>query len=248
MPSRSRGDICCKGWTCSCQRKAIATLLWTTIDPQSMMTASLLPVTLAYLLGSIPFGYLLVRFIRHEDVRAAGSGNIGATNVARAGGKVLGILTLLLDIGKGFAAVLLAFLIAHHKGLERTDAYHLAAFSALAAVIGHIFPVWLGFHGGKGVATSFGVFLGLAPRAALCILGVFILVFLVTKFVSLASILAAASFPLFAFYFMPHPGKIVVFTYLLIPLLICIKHHSNIGRLLAGTESRFASRSRKVEA
>lgn len=212
-----------------------------------MMTASLLSLTLAYFLGSIPFGYLLVRVIRHEDVRAAGSGNIGATNVARAGGKGLGILTLTLDMGKGLAAVVLAFLIAHHEGLDRTSGYHLAALSALAAVVGHIFPVWLGFRGGKGVATGFGVFLGLAPRAALCILGVFILVFVLTRFVSLASIIAAASFPLFAFSFMPHPGTIGVFTVLLIPLLICVKHHSNIGRLLAGTESRFASRSGKVE-
>ena len=190
---------------------------------------------LAYLLGSIPFGYLLVRIFRKQDIRATGSGNIGATNVARSGAKGLGVATLLLDLGKGLAAVLLARHLAPHD-------LDLATGVAVAAVVGHMFPVWLGFRGGKGVATGLGVFIGLAPLASLCVLGVFLVIAVLTRYVSLASIVAAALFPLFGFYFVRHPGPVVIFGFLFIPLLICIKHHGNIRRLLSGTESRFGQR------
>src|ERR1700712_795990 len=123
----------------------------------------LLTIPIAYLLGSIPFGYLLVRVFRNTDVRSTGSGNIGATNVARSGGKALGILTLLLDCAKAFAAVM----IARHFA-PAMEPLELPALAAVAAVLGHVFPVWLGFRGGKGVASALGVFLALSWPTALC--------------------------------------------------------------------------------
>src|SRR5437879_6224902 len=199
------------------------------------MNPWLLSIPLAYLLGSIPFGYLLVKIVRHQDIRATGSGNIGATNVLRSGAKGLGIATLLLDLGKAFLAVK----IAQHLAPSN---YDLAVASAVAAILGHVFPLWLGFRGGKGVASALGVFLALTWPSALSILGVFILIFLLTRYVSLASIVAAAAFPLFGFYFVPLRTPIVIAGFLFIPLLIIVKHHQNIRRLLAGTESRFGKR------
>jgi acyl phosphate:glycerol-3-phosphate acyltransferase len=199
------------------------------------MNPWLISIPLAYLLGSIPFGYLLVRIFRKQDIRATGSGNIGATNVARSGAKGLGIATLLLDLGKAFAAVKIAQHISPGN-------YDLAVAAAVAAILGHVFPVWLGFRGGKGVASALGVFFALTWPSALAILGVFLVVFLITRYVSLASIIAAAVFPLFGFYFVPFKTPIVIAGFLFIPLLIIVKHHENIRRLLAGTESRFGSR------
>jgi glycerol-3-phosphate acyltransferase PlsY len=195
----------------------------------------LLSIPLAYLLGSIPFGYLLVKIFRHQDIRATGSGNIGATNVARSGAKGLGIATLLLDLGKAFLAVK----IAQH--LAPGD-YDLAVAAAIAVLLGHVFPVWLGFRGGKGVASALGIFLALAPAAAGCAFAVFLLVVLLTRYVSLASIVGSATFPLFGFYFVPLRSPIVITGFLFIPLLIILKHRENIRRLLAGTESRFGAK------
>lgn len=204
------------------------------------MTPWLLPITVAYLLGSIPFGYLLVRTFRHEDIRATGSGNIGATNVARSGAKGLGILTLVLDVLKGFVAVVIAQHIAERYGFPR--GYDIAAAAALAAVVGHCFPVWLGFRGGKGVATALGVFLALVPlTTVLYILGIFLVIVLVTKYVSLASIVGAALFPVFALPHAPNRSPILVACYILIPLIIIFKHSQNIRRLIAGTEHRFGA-------
>ena len=197
------------------------------------MTTLLLPIATAYLLGSIPFGYLLVRIFRKQDIRSQGSGNIGATNVARSGAKGLGLATLLLDMGKGLLAVVLARYVFSHGD------YDIAAWAALAAVIGHVFPVWLGFRGGKGVATALGVFLGLTPRATALVVLVFIGIFLFTRFVSLASIVASAAFPIFAFHFVQARTPGVVVAFLAIPILIIVKHHANIGRLLRGAESKF---------
>ena len=196
------------------------------------MTLWLLSIALAYLLGSIPFGYLLVRFFRKEDIRSMGSGNIGATNVARSGAKGLGIATLLLDLGKAFLAVRIAQWLAPGN-------YDVAVAAAVAAILGHVFPVWLRFRGGKGVASALGVFLALTWPSALSILAVFIIVFLLTRYVSLASIIGAASFPLFGFHFVPLRTPIVIFGFLFIPILVIVKHHQNIRRLLDGTESRF---------
>ena len=204
------------------------------------MNPWLLSIPLAYLLGSIPFGYLLVKFFRHQDIRATGSGNIGATNVLRSGAKGLGIATLLLDCGKAFAAVT----IAQH--LAPGD-YDLAVVAAVAAILGHVFPVWLRFRGGKGVASALGVFLALTPAAAGCTFAVFLVVVLLTRYVSLASIIGSATFPLFGLWFVHLRTPIVIAGFLFIPLLIIVKHRENIRRLLAGTESRFGTNT-KVSA
>ncbi len=195
----------------------------------------LVSIPLAYLLGSIPFGYLLVKFFRHQDIRATGSGNIGATNVLRSGSKALGIATLLLDLGKAYIAVAIVQHIAPGN-------YDLATSAAVAAILGHVFPIWLGFRGGKGVASALGVFIALTWPSALCILAVFAIVFLMSRYVSLASIIASASLPIFAFHFVSQRSPIVVAGFLFIPLLIIAKHHQNIRRLLSGTENRFGKR------
>jgi glycerol-3-phosphate acyltransferase PlsY len=207
------------------------------------MNPWLISIPLAYLLGSIPFGYLLVRTFRKEDIRATGSGNIGATNVARSGAKGLAIATLILDLGKGSLAVIAAFLLARHSGLlDSAQAFDLAMAAAVAAVVGHVFPVWLGFRGGKGVATALGVFLALNPLLALSILIVFAAVFALTRYVSLSSIIAAASVPLIALVVGHNQSIIVRSGYIFIALLVILKHHENIRRLLAGKESKFGTR------
>jgi acyl phosphate:glycerol-3-phosphate acyltransferase len=193
----------------------------------------------AYLLGSIPVGYLLVRIFRRQDIRTVGSGNIGATNVLRAEGKALGAATFLLDVCKGALAVLLAAMIAGSV-LPTVQPRNVEALAALFAVLGHMFPVWLHFRGGKGVATGFGVFLVAAPWAALSAITVFAIVCALTRYVSLASILGAASFPVFAL-FMVKGDRPVFFIAVqaAVALLIIVKHHPNIRRLLAGNEHRF---------
>ena len=203
------------------------------------MNPWLLSIPLAYLLGSIPFGYILVKIFRNEDIRASGSGNIGATNVARSGAKGLGIATLLLDCGKAFVAVKIAQHIAPGN-------YDLAVVAAVAAILGHVFPVWLSFRGGKGVASALGVFLALTPISAACTFAVFLVIVLITRYVSLASVVGSATFPLFAFHFVPFRSPIVILGFLFIPLLIIVKHHQNIRRLLAGTESRFGKKKATV--
>ena len=200
----------------------------------------LFPAVLAvsYLLGSVPFGYLLVRLFRKQDVRHTGSGNIGATNVARSGGKGLGVLTLALDLAKGLLAVLLAKHVA--PGLPGLPS-DLAVLAAVAAVVGHVFPVWLRFRGGKGVATALGVFLALVPTVILATVGVFALVALTTRYISLASILGAATLPVFALLLSPDRSPIYLGGIFFIAALVIGKHHANIKRLLAGQESRFRS-------
>jgi glycerol-3-phosphate acyltransferase PlsY len=208
-----------------------------------MLLASLIVFAVAYLLGSIPVGYLLVRLFRHQDIRAAGSGNIGATNVLRAGGKGLGAATFLLDMLKGSGAVyvggVLGVLLAPNALVR-----NMQALAALSAVLGHVFPVWLRFKGGKGVATGFGVFLVAAPTSALAAITVFAVALLLTRYVSLASILGAASFPLFAFVLVhgERPPLFIAVQFA-VALLIIAKHHQNIRRLLKGTESRFGTSS-----
>jgi acyl phosphate:glycerol-3-phosphate acyltransferase len=202
---------------------------------------SLLQIAAAsYLLGSIPFGYLLVRIFRGEDVRQTGSGNIGATNVSRKS-PALGVLTLLLDALKGSAAVMLA---AFLSGPGRaTPHYRALSLAALFAVLGHMFPVWLKFRGGKGVATGLGAFTVIVPKAVLIVAAIFVAVLLVFRYVSLASIVAAAGLPIVVWFLRAY-GKAwlpLAFTSLT-SLLIVIKHHENVRRLLAGTESRFRSR------
>jgi glycerol-3-phosphate acyltransferase PlsY len=201
----------------------------------------------AYLLGSIPTGYLLVRIFRRQDIRSVGSGNIGATNVLRFGGIGLGIVTFLLDVLKGSAAVWLggalgAWLMP--PAPPSTDPLRNAeALAALSAVLGHMFTCWLHFHGGKGVATAFGVFLVASPWAALAAIGVFAVVFALSRYVSVGSIVAAFSFMVFAWFFPPGPNPPVFYAVeCIIALLIIVKHHQNIRRLLNGTEARFGAK------
>ncbi len=213
--------------------------------------AFVLAASAAYLLGSIPFGYLLVLVVRKQDIRSSGSGNIGATNVLRSGARGLGVLTLLLDAGKGFAAVVLVRTVAQqHIGAGPLVA-ELAAIAATYAVVGHVYPVWLRGKGGKGVATALGVFIALAPMSALCATAVFLLVFLWFRYVSLASIASAISFPLFVWLWggLLHRADwnlALLASALVVPAIILGKHAANIDRLLKGTEYRFGSKGKSA--
>jgi acyl phosphate:glycerol-3-phosphate acyltransferase len=201
------------------------------------MADSLFIAAASYLLGSIPFGYLLVRIVRGEDVRKSGSGNIGATNVSRKS-PLLGVITLLLDALKGALAVFLAYRLRGGT-TGGVKPYQAMAMAALFAVLGHIFPVWLKFRGGKGVATGLGSFFVIAPQAVLIAAGVFILVVLIFRYVSLGSILAVASFPLLVSGMHTYGGSPMAFVLMAAAsMLIIAKHHGNIRRLIAGTESR----------
>jgi len=193
-----------------------------------MQTEYLIPL-ISYLLGSIPFGYLLVKSTEGKDIRAFGSGNIGATNVFRKS-RLGGILTLVLDAGKGYLAVLMAGWLG--GGIE------WQAVAAVFAIIGHIFTIWLRFKGGKGVAAGLGAYLALSPLALVTTLGVFVLILLLTRYISAASIGAMALFPIWAYiYGEPAP---LIWGAVLGAVLIIVKHHQNIRRLLSGTENRFA--------
>ncbi len=204
------------------------------------MTETLIIAAVSYLLGSIPFGYLLVRVFLGADVRQTGSGNIGATNVARTGSKRLAVATLLLDALKGYAAVGFALWFAARPPSDPSQAFLLAALAAFCALLGHMFPVWLRFKGGKGVATALGAFLALAPKAVLVSLVVFVVIVAITRYVSLGSILAAAVFSFAAWWLNPHTRTAGVMVLIAASsLLIIIRHKENIRRLLAGTENRF---------
>jgi glycerol-3-phosphate acyltransferase PlsY len=196
------------------------------------MKAFLFTAGFSYLLGSIPFGYLLLRIFRGQDVRQSGSGNIGATNVARSS-PGLGLLTLLLDALKGLAAVALARAIYPGTSL-------VGGVAALSAILGHVFPVWLKFRGGKGVATGFGSFLILAPKTVLVAVAIFLTVVAAFRYVSLGSMIAVASLPLIAWALEerhPTPGMLLCMA--AASIFIVAKHHDNIRRLLARTENRF---------
>jgi glycerol-3-phosphate acyltransferase PlsY len=192
------------------------------------MTA-LLAAILGYVLGSIPFGLLLTRLAGYGDIRQVGSGNIGATNVLRTGSKGLAALTLLLDLGKGAAAVI----IAHGWGSQA------ALVAAGCVILGHMFPVWLGFRGGKGVATALGVLIPLAWPVALIAIILWIATVLLFHYSSLAALVAAIASAGFAPLIVDTRTALVIAG---IAFLIIVRHHSNIRRLIAGTESRISLR------
>ena len=189
----------------------------------------ILMICVAYLIGAIPTGVLLTRLVGGSDIRKAGSGNIGATNVYRVVGRKMGILTLVGDCLKGVIPVLIAIKL----GLSLEG----VALVSLAAFIGHCYPVYLGFKGGKGVATALGIFLVLSPKAILAALLVFILVLLIWRYISLASITAAAVIPFVIAYF--NRSLPLFAATLVIAAIVIWRHRGNIERLRSGTENRF---------
>jgi glycerol-3-phosphate acyltransferase PlsY len=190
------------------------------------------PVIAAYLLGSIPFGLVLTRLAGKGDIRRVGSGNIGATNVLRAGGKGLAAATLLLDALKGYVAVAVPW---YWLGPD------IAFFTALAVFLGHLFPVWLGFRGGKGVATSLGVLFGLTWPLGLAATATWIVVALVFRYSSLSALVSVALAPVYAWWLGdPQAAGIAIS----LAVLVWIRHHANIRRLLRGEESRIRLRTR----
>lgn len=234
---------------------------------------SLLVVIIAYLIGSIPFGYLIVRAKEGGDIRDTGSGGTGATNVSRRAGKAAGVVTLLLDALKGLAAVAIAKVLVGlpvfagsgsanpplnalspntrgglgligGSGSTEQDIYWWVAAAAIAVILGHIFPVWLRFRGGKGVATGVGVFLMLAPIAVALAAFVFLAIVILTRYVSLGSILSAVAIPVFVF--LQHevirpvePLAPIMTAAIAGAALIVFAHRQNIGRLVRGNESKF---------
>lgn len=202
------------------------------------MSRLVLISAVSYLLGSIPFGYLLVRLFRGEDVRRSGSGNIGATNVSRKS-PALGALTLLLDAAKGFFAVQVAATFSPFPSGDPRIQQVMAA-SALLAIVGHMFPLWLGFRGGKSVATALGGFLRFSPMAVGVAISIFLMVVLVSRRISLGSIIAAALFPVSVWLLDCSRDPWVVAFIAASALLIIARHHQNIRRLLSGAEPTFS--------
>jgi len=217
----------------------------------------LLIIIASYLFGSIPFGYILVRLIYGEDVRLTGSGNIGATNVSRKS-PALGVVTLVLDGLKGSVAVAIALILSPPL-FERISIPHIpwryilpasspdfaswAALAALCAVTGHMFPIWLKFRGGKGVATGLGSFIMIAPKSVLFAGAIFLVVVLVSRYVSLGSIMAVMLFPSLVWTLHEFGGVWSALAFMsLASVLIIAKHHQNIHRLLTGTEPRFGAK------
>jgi glycerol-3-phosphate acyltransferase PlsY len=206
------------------------------------LTILLIPA-FAYLLGSIPFGLIVGKLFGRGDVRKEGSGNIGATNVSRVAGPLAGILTLLLDGAKGAAAVLAA-------GRYSNDSAMWMVIAGLAALVGHCFPVWLKFKGGKGVATAAGVYLALCAPAFLGGLILFLLTTGFSRYVSLGSVAAAVAMPLLMYFlWAPHhaPPLVITLGALAVALLIVYKHDGNLQRLVQGTEPRFSFRRKNAE-
>ena len=200
------------------------------------MTAALFALG-AYLLGSIPFAIVVSRAMRLADPRTYGSKNIGATNVLRSGNRIAALLTLAGDAGKGWAAVLIA------RALGATE--EILALVALAAFVGHVFPVWLRFNGGKGVATAAGVLIALDWRVGLAVMVVWLTLAVVTRYSSLSAIVAALFAPIVTWYFLG-PGSILAAVVAMSAILI-LRHQANIVKLLRGEESKIGA-SRKVDA
>ena len=199
----------------------------------------LITIAVSYLLGSIPFGYLIVSAKTGADVRQSGSGGTGATNVSRRAGKAAGVLTLILDALKGTAAVILAQIILN--GVD--NAAWWIGMAGIVAMLGHIFPIWLGFRGGKGVATGVGVFAALSPLSVLCAGMLFIIIVWLTRYVSLASMIGAVSVPVFVWLeslLRRGPDRLPIIVSTLVGAsLIIYAHRANIGRLMSNSENKF---------
>ena len=202
--------------------------------------AGWLTTLIAYVLGSIPFGYLIVRWQKGIDVRATGSGSIGATNVMRNLGILGFVATFIFDVGKGIAAVLLAGMWTGHNPVWE-------AAAAVAAVCGHCFPVWLKFRGGKGVATGVGVFIALAPIQVGLVLVIFAIIVAIWRYISLGSILATAAFPVLV-HFMKHAPLPIILGAAGAAAVIIARHHANIRRLLSGTENRVGKKKSEARS
>jgi acyl phosphate:glycerol-3-phosphate acyltransferase len=199
----------------------------------------------SYLLGSIPFGYLVGR-LKGIDIRQAGSGNVGATNVVRVLGKGYGYPVFALDFLKGFVAVTISMLMAPGRRQEWNSPEIFGILAAMSSVLGHSYPVWLKFNGGKGVATSAGALLGLAPLATLIGVVIWTIVFWLTRYVSLASITAAVGLPIIILLVSSHDennGMPLVYSSACVAAVIIWRHRSNLSRLLRGTEPRFSRKS-----
>lgn len=188
---------------------------------------------LAYLLGSIPSAVWLGKWLHAIDVREHGSKNAGATNSFRVLGKRTGIMVLVLDVSKGVLSMMVCMLL-----LKQTESMIYQMVSAGICVLGHVFPVFAGFRGGKGVATSLGVFLGLNPLTALTCILVFLLVFMATRYVSLSSITAAFLLPFISFFIYHQEAIEVIYFNIILSLIVILAHHKNIKRLIAGEEQR----------
>lgn len=212
----------------------------------------ILPIIVGYLLGAIPFGLLVPRLFGVADIRQHGSGNIGATNVTRVLGFRRAIWVYMGDIAKGAAAVLIGRWFAASYGVPFETVQNYLVLCALAAVMGHLFPVYLGFRGGKGVNTALGVMLALMPIEALMAFGVFAIVFMIGRYVSLASMTAAVAFVaivLIEKYALGHEvATVYVGVSVVVVLLILYAHRENMARLIAGTESKFERKSRHTNS
>jgi glycerol-3-phosphate acyltransferase PlsY len=197
----------------------------------------ILLIAIAYLIGSIPTAVWVSKFFFGFDIREYGSGNAGATNTYRVLGPKWGTIVMVVDMVKAIAAVKLAFLLPYSF---QSDIYlvNMQLGLGLAAVLGHIFPVWAQFRGGKGVASLFGMVLGIQPNVALCCVGVFILVLYLTRWVSLSSILASIAFPIFILVIFNEPEKLYRIFAITVAMLVLVTHQKNIGRLLKGNESK----------
>lgn len=199
--------------------------------------SEVLLIIVAYLLGSIPTAVWISKYFFDIDIREYGSGNAGATNTYRTLGPTWGTIVMIVDMLKAVAAVKLVFLLplAFHNDIYLIN---MQLGLGLAAVLGHIFPIWADFRGGKGVATLFGMVLGIQPNVALCCVGVFILVLYLTRFVSLSSILASVAFPVFILVIFNEPEKLYRVFAITVAMLVLLTHQKNIGRLLKGVENK----------
>lgn len=200
-------------------------------------------MTIAYLLGSIPTAVWLSKFVYNKDIREFGSGNAGATNTFRVLGKGPGVFVMIVDMLKGFTAVKLAYLSNYAFNTEMFVS--LQVFLGIAAVLGHIFPIYAGFRGGKGIATLFGMILGIQYIIAVLLIGVFIVILLLTRYVSLSSILASIALPILVLYAYNEPELSYRIFSISVAFLVLLTHHKNIGRLLEGNESKIKIKAKK---